>query len=212
MALYKVDASFIPRQFEVQTRCLMTIPWDQSGNDVALTIELSETPELEVYTFLRSTSSSFSDSQTALMPFGFGGCSLDCDGAALDSPCSKSHPAESVALGECSESRRISLETESWNAPKEPKVTPLGSTTTPVDIAGWTQVVIQRGRYVLLAVRKGQSMAMVNASINGVAEAGLSGQLQLSLPDDVTFSNGTSGCPGLTKMNYENSCPNNFMR
>lgn len=212
MALFRIDASFFPRHYEVQTRCLMTIPWDQSGNDVVLAIEPSETPDLEVYTFLRPTSSSFSYNLTDLMPFDSFGCSLTFDWAAKETLCYWFQPSESAAVGKCSDQRWYSFETHGQYAPGESKPVPSWSTTTSVDKAGWTQVVIQEGRYVLLDVRKGQSMAMVNASINDVAEAGLPSRLRLSWLDGATSKANTFGCSGLMEMINDSSCPNNIMR
>ena len=189
MALFRVDASSFPRRFEVQTRCLMTIPRDQSGHGVALTCEPSETPGLEKYTFLRLTSFSFSDSLTRLMPFDSPGRSFVYDWAATETTCSGFHSAASATVGVCSDRRERGVEIQYMYAPKESELVPSWSTTTSVDKAGWTQVVIQGGRYVLLDVSKGHLMAMVNASINDVLGADLGGQFRLfwlggEAPDD----------------------------
>ena len=187
MALFRVDASFFPRHFEVPTRCLMTILRDQSGNDVALANELSETPGMEEYTFLRLTSYSFSDSLTRLIPFGSPGCSVACDWAAIE------------AAG---------TDYEYLHAPKEPDLVPSWSTTTSVDTAGWTQVVIQRGQYVLLDVKKGQLMAMVNTSINDVFEAGLGGRLRRFESGGGISDGGAFGRLGFEEMSdISISCP-----
>lgn len=69
------DTSSFPRHYEVQTRCLMTTLLGQSGNDVALAYEPSETPDLEAYTFLRLTSCSFSDNSTRSRSFNPERCS-----------------------------------------------------------------------------------------------------------------------------------------
>jgi hypothetical protein len=54
----------------------------------------------------------------------------------------------------------------------------------------------------------GQSMAMVNASINDVLEAGLSGRLRLFWLGGGTSDGGALGCPGFGKMNDSSiSCP-----
>lgn len=208
MALFRVDASFFPRHFEVQTRCPMTVPRDQSGNGVALTDELSETPELEEYTFLRLTSFSFSNGPTRLIPFGSHGCSFAYDWATTETFCSGFDSVSSVAVGECSGLRGSNVDIQYSNAPGEPRLVPSWSTTTSVDNAGWTQVVIQRGRYVLLDVIMGQSMAMVNASINDVLEAGFSGRLRLFWLGGGTSDDSAFERLGFGEMNNSSiSCP-----
>ena len=210
MALLRVNTSFFPRHFEVQTRCLMTIPWDQSGNGVALANELSEISGLEEYTFLRLTSCLFSQGRIRLMPFGSPGCSFACDWAAPETACIGFHSAVSAAVGEYFDPRGSSVEIQYTYAPKEPKLVPSWSTTTSVDKAGWTQVVIQGGQYVLSDVNTGQSMAMVNASINDVLEAGPRGRFRLFWSGDGTSDGGAFGRRGFEKMNdISISCPNN---
>ncbi len=180
MALFRVDTSSFPRRYEVQTRCLMTVLLDQSGNDVALANELSETSGMEKYTFLRLTSCLYSESSTRLMSFGSPGCSLACDWATTEMSCIGYETSASVEFGECSGQLGSNSTVQYEYAPGESKLVPSWSTTTSVDIAGWTRVVvIQGGRQVLLDVSNGQSLVMVNASINDVLEAGLGGPLRL---------------------------------
>jgi len=208
VALFRVDTSFFPRHYEVQTRCLMTIPRDQSDNVVALANELSETPELEEYTFLRLTSFSFSDSLTCLMPFGSPGCSFACDWAATVTACNGFHSSASATVGECSDPRGSDVEIQYTYAPKEPKIVPSWSTATSVDTAGWTHVVIQGGLHVLLDVFIGQSLAMVNTSINDVLEADPRGQLRLFWLDGGTSDGGAFRRLGFREMNNSSiSCP-----
>ena len=208
MALFRVDTSCFPRQYEVQTRCPMTVLWDMSGNDVALSNELSETPVLEEYTFLRLTSYSFLDSQTYLIPFGSPGCSLACDWAVTETACNGFYLSTPATVGGCSDQRRYDVEVQYTYAPKEPKLVPSWSTTTLVDTAGWTHVVIQGGQQVLFDVNKGQSMAMVNTSINDVLGADLCGQLRLFWLDGGISNNDALGRQGFRKMNNISiSCP-----
>jgi len=178
----------------------MTVLRDMSGNDVALSNELSETPVLEEYTFLRLTSYSFSDSLTCLMPFGSPGCSLACDWAVTETACNGFYSSIPAMVGECSD-QRGDVEAQYTYAPKEPKPVPSWSTTTLVDTAGWTHVVIQKGQQVLFDVNKGQSMAMVNTSINDVLEADPRGRLRLFWLDGGLSDNGALGRQGFRKMN-----------
>ncbi len=81
------------------------------------------------------------------------------------------------------------------HAPDAPESIISWSTTTSVDSAGWTEVVIQEGHHVFSYVSIGL-MATVNASINYVLEAApLQGGL-LVKTDGVPSDNSTCGCPG----------------
>ncbi len=129
---------------------------------------------------MRLTSCLYSESSTRLMSFGSLGCSLACDWATTETTYTGFDSTASVAFGECSDQRGSSGNIHYMYAPGEPKLVPSWRSTTSVDIAGWTRVVvIQGGPQVLLDVSNGQSLVMVNASINDVLEAGLGGQLRL---------------------------------
>lgn len=93
------------------------------------------------------------------------------------------------------------------HAPWELKAPVFLSTTTPVDTAGWTEVVIQERTPVLFYVITGQG-AEVNASVNQVMEAALPVDLMLSETGGGWFDPCTCGCPGRSEMNDNKiSCP-----
>jgi hypothetical protein len=83
---------------------------------------------------------------------------------------------------------RRSVSTESW------------STTTPVDIAGWTQVVIQEGQHVLSDVNTGP-LAEVNASIDWVLGSVDDGAHRLNYCGGEASGINTCGCPGWSDSN-----------
>ncbi len=94
-------------------------------------------------------------------------------------------------------------------APDLPVPTFSLSTTTSVDTAGWTEVVIQREPLVLSDVIIGYSVAEVNASINSVSGAA-DGGLWLNQSGGVEFFGDTDVCRGYAVMNGSSiSCSNN---
>ena len=96
------------------------------------------------------------------------------------------------------------------HAPLEPTPELSWSTTTPVDKAGWTEVVIQGGPQVLSDRSIGCFAAKVNASINDVAATAFDGGRQLRYLGDGTLSDGTCGCLGFHEADSSSiSCPNN---
>ncbi len=96
------------------------------------------------------------------------------------------------------------------HAPQEPTPELSWSTTTPVDKAGWTEVVIQGGPQVLSDVSIGRFAAKVNASINDVAATAFGGGWQLRYFGDGALSDSTCGCLGFHEVNDSSiSCPNN---
>jgi len=80
------------------------------------------------------------------------------------------------------------------HAPREPEFTTTRSTSTSVDSAGWTEVVIQEGRFVLSYVNVGRK-AEVNASINQVPEAAPLPERRLGKSGGLPFDTSTCGCP-----------------
>lgn len=94
-------------------------------------------------------------------------------------------------------------------APDCPVSTSFLSTTTSVDTAGWTEVVIQREPQVLSDVIIGSLIAEVNASINRVAGAAPGG-LGLKQSGGTEFVGDTEVCRGYSGLKGGNfSCSNN---
>ena len=94
-------------------------------------------------------------------------------------------------------------------APDLPAPTTSLSTTTSVDTAGWTEVVIQREPMVLSDVIIGYSLAEVNASINYVSGAA-NGGLWLDQSGGAEFFGDTDVCRGYSVLNGSRfSCSNN---
>ena len=86
------------------------------------------------------------------------------------------------------------------------------STSTPVDSAGWTEVVIQERRHVSSYFIIGR-LAMVNASFNYVLEAAPRGVGRLVESGGVPSDNSTCGCPGWSEWSDSKlSCSNELMR
>lgn len=77
------------------------------------------------------------------------------------------------------------------------------STTTSVDSAGWTEVVIQEGLLAPSDFIKGRK-AEVNASINHALETTPPRGGQLRKMGGISSDNSTCGCPGQSDM-YDNS-------
>jgi hypothetical protein len=93
------------------------------------------------------------------------------------------------------------------HAPRELEAPVFLSATTPVDTAGWTEVVIQERTPVLFYVITGPR-AEVNASVNQVMEAALPVDLMLSRTGGGWFDPCTCGCPGWSEVNDNKiSCP-----
>jgi len=93
------------------------------------------------------------------------------------------------------------------HAPWEPVSTMFWSTSTSVDSAGWTEVVILKGTHVLSNVVTGH-LAEVNASVNYVMEAGFRADLSLRESGGGLSDNSTCGCPGWSEVNDSKiSCP-----
>ena len=93
------------------------------------------------------------------------------------------------------------------HAPWEPVSTVFWSTSTSVDSAGWTEVVIQKRTYVLSNVITGHR-AEVNASVNYVMEVALQGDQWLRLSGGGLSDTCTCGCPGWSEVNNSKiSCP-----
>lgn len=208
MALFRVNASQFPRHFEVKTRCLMTAFGGQSGNGVALTNELSKLSGSEIYTFLRLTSCSFSDRLYRFTPIGAPERPVLYDWAITETGYFGFEKPATGQNGECSAMPVSSVEARYNHAPPEPTPALSWSTTTSVDIAGWTEVVIQGGRNVLSDVSTGHSLAMVNTSINDVPVTADTGSYALCRVGNKTFCDGAMGCPGLWEMNNSSiSCP-----
>lgn len=84
-------------------------------------------------------------------------------------------------------------------APEKSATPVTWSATTPVDLAGWTQVVIQEGQFVPSDVKTGPP-AGVSASINWVLEGVLKSPLRLDNYGTGTSGNNTCGCPGWSDM------------
>jgi hypothetical protein len=94
-------------------------------------------------------------------------------------------------------------------APDHPVSPAFWSSTTSVDTAGWTEVVIQREPQVLSDVIIGYSIAEVNASINYVAGAVDDGP-GLDWSEDGEFFGDTVLCRGYPEVNgCSFSCSNN---
>ena len=93
------------------------------------------------------------------------------------------------------------------HAPREPVSNMVWSTSTAVDTAGWTEVVIQKRTHVLSNVVTGH-LAKVNASINYVMEVAPQGDQRLRLSGDGLSDICTCGCPGWSVVNDKKiSCP-----
>jgi len=213
MASSRVNASLFPRQSEVKTRCLMTVRENQSGNGVAPANEPGNIPGREIYMVLRLTSYSYSDDPLHWMVSGSKGCSFDsvCTAREFDWLGSEFAPPPEIE-GNFEPYRNI-LRVHNDHAPMESTPVSSWSTTTSVDIAGWTEVVIQGGRCALSDVSIGYLYAKVNASVNNVLEAAVTGSLWLYRSGDGTSNGGAYRCPGSSEVNSSSiSCPNNIMR
>jgi hypothetical protein len=93
------------------------------------------------------------------------------------------------------------------HAPWEPESTIFWSTSTSVDTAGWTEVVIQQRTHVLSNVITGH-LAEVNASVDCVMAVAPQGDRRLRLSGDGLSDTCTCGCPGWFETNdSEISCP-----
>lgn len=89
------------------------------------------------------------------------------------------------------------------HAPDEPESTLFRSTTTSVDSAGWTEVVIQEGFLLPSDFIIGRK-AEVNASIDYVLETTPPRGGRLENKGGISFDTSTCGCPGRSDM-YDNS-------
>jgi len=86
------------------------------------------------------------------------------------------------------------------HAPAEPKTPLVWSSTTVVDTAGWTEMVIQKRAPVLFHVITGHR-AEVNASVNYVMEATLAVDLMHRRNGGGWSDPCTCGCPGRSEVN-----------
>lgn len=173
----RVAVSNFPRHNEIQTVCLMTVACDRSGSEVALAKSPGYLSAWRPYMFSRLTCHSDSDwlilrtsSGSLAVPevsgrVSFGGRADSVSCFSLGAfPASHAHRAGSVKR----------------HAPVKSAATKSWSTATPVDSAGWTQVVIQERRRAFSDVNKGLR-AKVKASINGVTGRRASGDWLHSL-------------------------------
>lgn len=167
----RVAVSNFPRHNEIQTVCLMTVACDRSGSEVALAKSPGYLSAWRPYMFSRLTCHSDSDwlirrtsSGSSAVPEVSGRVSF---GGRADS-------VSCFSLGAFPASHARRAGSVKRHAPMKPAATKSWSTATPVDSAGWTQVVIQERRRAFSDVNTGLR-AKVNASINGVTGRRASG-------------------------------------
>lgn len=202
----RVVVSFFPRQQETPTGCLMTAFTGWSGNQDALAQGPGRGFGWRPYMSSRLTCHSFSDwltSQAVLSePAVLSRVSRPASGVGpefdLDEP---------IIPGAFPDRRLVGYENRGERAPERLTITEPWSTTTAVDLAGWTEVVIQEGRYVLSDVNSGHS-AVVNASINWVLGGVINRPSRLDNHSDGSSDINTCGCPGPSDGNDSRfSCP-----
>lgn len=211
MASLVVKTSFFPRHGEVKACCLMTVGNNQSGNGAALTDKSSDYPDWRTYMFLRLTCYSDSVSLNRRQIQGLAACFFDSKEATAGACWSDSGfvpPGESGAFPALNGNTKGIT---SNDAPLNPTAEQFWSTVTPVDIAGWTQVVIlKRGLRVLSDVSLGRPTAGTNGSINAVPGVAHHRAAPLRLSDCGTNRDGINGCQGFPDLNNGSiSCPNN---
>lgn len=202
----RVAVSIFPRHQETPTGCLMTAFTGWSGNQDALAQGPGCGSGWRPYMSSRLTCHSFSDWLTSQAVFDkpavlsrvfrqTGGIGPEFD---LD---------ELIIPGAFPDLRLVGYDDSGECAPERPTLTASWSITTAVDIAGWTEVVIQERRYVLSDVNSGH-LAVVNASINWVLESVINNTSRLDNHIGGSSDINTCGCPGPSDWNDSRfSCP-----
>lgn len=130
------------------------------------------------------------------------------DGAEFLAPSCILSDGVRARAGACS-GRPVGLLVSNDFAPGESEICPKW-TTSPVDTAGWTQVVIQKGSRDLSDVSTDPSGVMVNASIDRVVGHGIVGQRFERVENEVVENsvlNGHAGLPIVYDSSF--SCSNN---
>lgn len=210
MALLVVKTSFFPRHGEVQACCLMTVGNNQSGNGAALTYKPSDCPDWRTYMFLRLTCYLDTVSLIRRQIQGFVVRSFYCREATAGVRNDDSKFVPPLELGAFPTHYGNMNGITPSDAPQEPVADQFWSTVTPVGIAGWTRVVIQRGLRVLSDVSLGRFTAITNGSIDDVPGAALFRAAWLRLSGYRTSYDGTSRYRGFPDMSSSFiSCPNN---
>jgi len=188
MDLTRTAVSKFPRQAETPSDCLMTAFTGWSGNRDTLAYGPDMITGWRPYSFLRLRHHSYTDWLTRQMVSGSSG-SISSNPDPVPLPMLGAFP-HLVGNPHCF---------MDGYAPERPESTTIRSTSTSVDSAGWTEVVIQEGHFVYSYVDNGLK-AEVNASIDCVPEVAPLGNHQLlstgGLPSDI----GTCGCLGTSHM------------
>jgi hypothetical protein len=189
MDLTRAAVSIFPRQDETPSDCLMTAFTGWSGNRDTLAYGLDMITGWRPYSFLRLRHHSYADWLTRQMVSGSSG-SISSNPDPVPLPMLGAFP---YLVGNLH--RFID-----GYAPERPESTTIRSTSTSVDSAGWTEVVIQEGHFVYSYVNNGHK-AEVNASIDCLPEVAPPGSRPFrsagGLPSDI----GTCGYHGPSDMN-----------
>ena len=160
--------------------------------------------------FMRLTSCSDSDAQRRRIPADLAGREPDPCLSADRAGRGASDVAVVSARGAIPEPLNGRNQIVLGYAPGASETTSSRSTTASVDIAGWTEVVIQGGRRVLPDVICGHSMAEVNASINRMLRGARPGCLQFRRIGGGNSDGSPYGCLGFSdNENGTISCSNN---
>lgn len=184
MDLIKVAVSNLPRQHETPSDSLMTAFTGWSGQSEALAYGPGTISERRPCLFSRLLCHSHADKLKRRIVSGSTGGYGPCPDPIL-SPMLGAFP---LSVGDTH--RFVDN-----HAPDRPESISSWSTTTSVDSAGWTEVVIQERPHVFSYVIVGRK-AEVNASINCVLEAAPLGGSALVKTGGVPSDIGACGCPG----------------
>ena len=186
--LTRVAVSTLPRQIEAPADCLMTAFTGRSGQSAALSYGPGVIFERRRYSFSRLTCHSNADCLNRQTVHGSpGGTGSEPDSALLS------------MLGTFPLSFDSTCRFRGYHAPVAPVSALSRSTTTIVDSAGWTEVVIQEGSLAPSDFITGRK-AKVNASFNIDKETtpprgGSFGESYATSSDT-----STCGCPGQSDM------------
>jgi hypothetical protein len=195
--------SFFPRHDETETGCLMTCG---SGNHVALVQGPGCDPARRPYMFSRLRCHSYLDRLTRRTASGLPVARIfeQSDNFGRCRASSERH----LGPGAFPEPVSIERKLMSGCAPMESVSTMPRGATRSADIAGWTEVVIQRGSRTLCNVSFGYERAEVNSSImwSGAVSDGF-GLLKSSGTISVGCARGRRGLSELDGSGF--SCSNN---
>jgi hypothetical protein len=201
----RVAVSNFPRHNEIQTVCLMTVACDRSGSEVALAKSPGYLSAWRPYMFSRLTCHSDSD---WLIQRTISGLLAVPEVSERVSFGGRADSVSCLSLGAFPASHVPRAGSVKRHAPVKPAATKSWSTATPVDSAGWTQVVIQERRRAFSDVNTG-FRAEVNASINEVTGRRASGDW-LHSSGGGSFKDSACGRYGLCDMDDSKlSCTNN---